>query len=157
MNHRLYIWFAILTLAMAIPACGDDDDDAAQPEGKESAETSLRVAFVLDGPKDDGGWNQQHDIGREHLEENVPGVETTIVEGVSPGPQARTAFEDLIEEGYDVIVGTSYSYVSDIPATAEGTPTRSFSRWEPASRRILPSSVLQARTVDTSTGYWRER
>ena len=131
MSLRLYIWVAILALAMAIPACGDDD--SAEPAGGTSeasesgeTETSIRVAFVLDGPKDDGGWNQQHNIGREYLEENVPGVETTIVEGVSPGPQARTAFEDLIDEGYDVIVGTSYSYVSDTPATADRYPDTKF-------------------------------
>ena len=129
MGRRLYIWVTILALALAIPACGDEEpaqSGDSGSEGSESAETSLKVAFILDGPKDDGGWNQQQDIGRQYLEDEVPGVETTIVEGVSPGRQAQTTFEDLIAQGYDVIVGASYSFVGDIPGTAEAYPDTKF-------------------------------
>jgi len=68
----------------------------------------LRVAFIYDGNVDDGGWNQQHEIGRQYLQANLPGVETTFVDNVSPGSGFQSALENFASQGYDMVICTTF-------------------------------------------------
>jgi len=83
---------------------------------------------VYDGAVDDGGWNQAHDQGRQYVVDNLPGVETTNLEQIAPGDQARAAFEDLASQGYDLIVGTTF-YQDDVLAVAPDFPDTKFVSW----------------------------
>jgi basic membrane protein A len=135
MGRRVWL-AAVAALALVAGACGGGGSPAATPgETGQPAPTTesppartIRVAFVYDGETDDGGWNQQHDLGRQYLEENVPGVETTVVEGVAPGQQAQSTFDDLAAQGFDVIVGTTF-YQDDVLAVAEDYPDTIFLTW----------------------------
>jgi basic membrane protein A and related proteins len=123
-----------LALGLVAAACGGGEDTAAPTQGATTAPPAttpaetVRVAFVYDGTTDDGGWNQQHDLGRQYLLEQLPGVETTIVEEIAPGQQAQSTFDDLASQGYDLIIGTTF-YQPDVLAIAEDYPDVRFLTW----------------------------
>jgi basic membrane protein A len=127
-------WLAsgLLAFALLAGACGDGGGGAGGDGdgggGDEQPGEGLRVAFVYDGTIDDGGWNEGHEAGRQYVIENLPGVETTAIEEIAPGDQARATFEDLATEGYDLIVGTTF-YHDDVFAVAPDFPDTRFVSW----------------------------
>ena len=63
------------------------------------------------GPADDGGWSQAHDVGRQHLVEET-GIETAYTELVpEDATEFRTVAEAYIEQGYNIIFGTTFGYL----------------------------------------------
>ncbi|HUG75717.1 MAG TPA: BMP family ABC transporter substrate-binding protein [Acidimicrobiia bacterium] len=105
----------ISVLALVVGACGDDNGGGDSGDG-------LKVAFVYVGPIGDAGWTWAHDQGRLYLEENLEGVETTFLESVPEGAEAQRVFEDLAEDGYDLIFGTSFGYMDPMLAAAANYP-----------------------------------
>jgi basic membrane protein A len=125
-------WLVVASVfALVAAACGGDADEPGPADtgapGEAPAE-SVRVAFVYDGTIDDGGWNEQHDLGRQYLEDQVAGVETTTVEEIAPGQQAQSAFDDLASQGYDLVIGTTF-YQPDVMAVAPDWPDVKFLTW----------------------------
>lgn len=100
---------------------GDDGDEADAQPGE-----GLKVAFVYVGPIGDAGWTWAHDQGRLYLEENLPGVETTFLESVPEGAESQRVFEDLAEDGHQLIFGTSFGYMDPMLAAAENYPDTVF-------------------------------
>ena len=130
-------WWRALAPALALvliaAACGDDDSATTTvAPGTTAAGTTaapgdgLKVAFVYVGPIGDAGWTWAHDQGRLFLEENMPGVETTFLESVPEGAESQAVFEDLAEEGYDLVFGTSFGYMDPMLAAAENYPDTVF-------------------------------
>jgi basic membrane protein A len=121
-----------MVLGLVAVACGGGSDEPAGTTAEETEAAQpgegLRIAFVYDGTVDDGGWNQAHDQGRQYLVEQLPGVETTVLEEIQPGDQARAAFEDLASQGYDLVVGTTF-YQDDVLAVAPDFPDTKFVSW----------------------------
>ena len=63
------------------------------------------------GPADDGGWSQAHDVGRQKLVEET-GIETAYTELVpEDATEFRTVAEAYIEQGYNIIFGTTFGYL----------------------------------------------
>lgn len=150
-------WLLLLTvLALIAAACGGDDDAeevtttagstattaastdttaAASETTAAASETTaaasgeaIRIAFIYDGEADDGGWNQAHENGRLFLVENMPEVETTFVENVSPGAEFQAAYEDFGSQGYDLVVTTTYAN-EDVMLIAPNYPDTKFVSW----------------------------
>jgi basic membrane protein A len=123
-----------LTLVLIAAACGDDDSGTTTTAPSTTGDVTttaasgdgLRVAFVYVGPIGDAGWTWAHDQGRQYLEENMPGVETTFLESVPEGPESQAVFEDLAAEGYDLIFGTSFGYMDPMLAASENHPDTVF-------------------------------
>ena len=70
-----------------------------------------KAAFVYVGPADDGGWSQAHDVGRQKLVEET-GIETAYTELVpEDATEFRTVAEAYIEQGYNIIFGTTFGYL----------------------------------------------
>lgn len=128
-------WLMVpLVLAVIATACGGDDAEEVTTSAA-SAETTaataaepLRVAFIYDGEADDGGWNETHEIGRQYLVDNMPGVETTFVENVSPGSEFQAAFEDFGSQGYDLVICTTYCQ-DDVFLVAPNYPDTVYLSW----------------------------
>jgi basic membrane protein A len=93
-----------LTVALAQGACGDDADDGGTSQGGGS--DPVKVGLILNGPKEDGGWNSIWVDSAEYLEREVPGTEVTILDNIQAGAQAQQAAERLARDGNDVVVGT---------------------------------------------------
>jgi basic membrane protein A len=70
-----------------------------------------RVAFIYVGPVGDHGWTLTHDKSREHLLQQVPGVETHFEPSVSPTDAPRV-IDRLVASGYNVIVATSFDFLT---------------------------------------------
>jgi len=148
----------LLVFAVIAAACGGDDDAeevtttaaAAATETTEAmtetteamtetteamtettaaaAGDAVRIAFIYDGEVDDGGWNQQHENGRQFLVESMPDVETTFVENVDPGSEFQAAYEDFASQGYDMVVTTTYAN-EDVMLVAPNYPDTVFISW----------------------------
>ena len=142
MRRRRYRWLLLLTVWAVIgAACGSDDaDDTTTTAPVEATETTslagegLRIAFIYDGETDDGGWNQQHENGRQYLIERMPGAETTFVENVSPGSEFMAAFADFGSQGYDMVICTTFCQfdVLEVAPDYPDTVFLSIHGWETA-------------------------
>jgi basic membrane protein A len=79
-----------------------------------AAKTSpYKVAWIYPGPHNDHGWSQAHDDGRKYVM-NALGdkIQTTIKETIANGPQLEQTVASLVQQGYQMIFGTSYGYFS---------------------------------------------
>ena len=83
----------------------------------------LKAAWVYVGPTNDGGWTQQHDAGRQAVQDHFgDAVETTYKENVPEGPQVLQTIDDLIADGNTVIFGTSFGFQDSFVEAAEAHP-----------------------------------
>ena len=113
MNLRRVLIGAMAALAMAGPVFADGHEPT-------------KVAFVYVGPKDDGGWSQQHHaMALEMAEHFGEKVEFTFLESV-PEAESERAFTQLALAGNDIIFGTSFGYMDPMLAVAEKFPDVKF-------------------------------
>ena len=104
---------------------------AEEPATTEAAVTpadgeKVRAAFVYAKSADDGGWFSAQERGRQYLIEQLPYVETTMLENVPAGTDARNAFKKLAREGYQAIFAAEFSYMDDVVAVAKEFPETKF-------------------------------
>jgi basic membrane protein A and related proteins len=102
------------------------EEPAASEEGKYQIpaveEGKYNVAFVYVGPRDDGGWSQAHDVGRQYVQDNVENVHTAYVETVNEGSDAEQVIRSLARKGFDVIFTTSFGFMDASEIVAEEFP-----------------------------------
>ena len=80
-----------------------------------------KVAWILVGPHNDGGWSQAHDAGRLYVQKALGSkVQTTYKENIAVGSQFAQTVQSLSAQGYKLIFATSYGYVT--PAVAKKFP-----------------------------------
>ena len=66
---------------------------------------TITMAFIYDGPKNDGGWTQGHDTGRVAMEKAMKGqVKTIYVESVPYGKQMQDLWNQLAAKHVTAIV-----------------------------------------------------
>lgn len=136
----------LLALTLTAAACGgsDDAEEATASESSETTDTSeseteeeapaaddfsdLSVVMILDGSAQDGGWNTTHVRGGDKIEAAFPGINIEYVEEVAPGQTATNAFQDAVDGGADVVIGTTY-YQDDMMDVAAASPDVTFLTW----------------------------
>lgn len=98
--------------APGAPSSGNQTQGAAAtgPCAAKASGGKVKVGFIYISSPGDHGWTYQHDVGRKHMEQKLPWVETTIVENVPEGADAQRVMEDLIRKGYKILVTTAYGY-----------------------------------------------
>jgi basic membrane lipoprotein Med (substrate-binding protein (PBP1-ABC) superfamily) len=79
----------------------------ANAESKEK----FKVGFIYVGPKDDFGYNYEHDQGRIYLEKNLPGIEVMTAENIPETAEVERVMEQMIQKGAKLIFPTSYGYL----------------------------------------------
>ena len=94
MTRARYVrWAFALAGVAALIAAGAA---AVSAHGLRPAKT-ITMAFVYDGPKNDGGWTQGHDTGRKVMEKALKGqVKTTYIESVPYGKQMQDVWNQLV-------------------------------------------------------------
>ena len=80
-----------------------------------------RVGFVYVGPIGDHGWTLTHEVGRQELNANLPEVTSRFEPSVLPS-DAADVMERFIDEGDNVIVTTSFDYVTATQSVAANHP-----------------------------------
>jgi basic membrane protein A len=104
---------AILALTLIASACGGDDEGGGE---------DITAAFIMVAPVGDAGWNFMHNEGRLAAETNT-GVETAYVESIPEGgAEFDNAVQQFIDDGYDVIIGTSFGYQEAMLRFANDNP-----------------------------------
>lgn len=137
------IWQLLLisiALALLLAACGGGaaeepaaeepaveepaaEEPAAAEETAAEAEEPFRVAFVYVAPIGDLGWTWSHDQGRQALEEEFgDAIETAFIENVPEGPEAERVIRDFAQDGFDLIITTSFGYMDPTITVAEEFP-----------------------------------
>jgi basic membrane protein A len=95
--------------------------------GSAKSSQAFKVAWILVGPHNDGGWSQAHNQGRLYVQNALGSkVETTYKENVPEGPQAATVIDQLVREGNKMIFATSYGYQPMVAAAAKKYPDVKF-------------------------------
>jgi simple sugar transport system substrate-binding protein len=89
--------------------------------GAQRSLDDIKMAFLYVGPVGDYGFSYAHDLGRLALIEAYPGLQTTFVESV-PEAEVEPYVDQLIADGYNVIIGTSFGFGDGLLAAAERYP-----------------------------------
>jgi basic membrane protein A len=117
-------------------------------EATPTAEDTIRVAFVYVSPVGDMGWTWAHDQGRLALEENLPNVETAFQESVPENPaDAERVIRGFAEDGYDIVVTTSFGYMN---------PTVNVAKQFPETTFVHISGFMTAENLSTAFGKIEE-
>jgi basic membrane protein A and related proteins len=84
---------------------------ASVGSAKRSA-TPYKVAWILVGPHNDGGWSQAHYDGMNYVKKELGSkVQVTYKENIAVGTQFSQTVASLVAQGYKMIFATSYGYV----------------------------------------------
>ena len=92
-----------------------------------------KAGFIYVGPVVDHGWTLTHDVSRLYLEDEL-GIETQFADSVIPA-DAATRMEEFIASGDNVIITTSFDFLSETQEVAQNNPDvnflncSGFSRW----------------------------
>jgi basic membrane protein A len=102
--------FARGVLAMVVVALALGVSGAGSAKQGASA---FKVAVVLVGPHNDGGWSQAHYDGLQYVQKMLGSkVQTTYKENIAPGAQMDQTISSLQNQGYKMIFATSYGMVT---------------------------------------------
>ncbi len=135
MNKR-YLWiFLLLILALALAACGGDEEEPTEEPAAEVVEEPAEAeevvfGMILVGPRNDRGWSQAHVEGGQYVEENMDGARMIIFESLNPGDKPEATLEgvvdDLVADGAALIFTTSDEFEEDTVGVAEKYPDVTF-------------------------------
>ena len=74
-----------------------------------SAASPYKVALILVGPHNDGGWSQAHYAGMQYVQKALGSkVQFTYKENIAVGAQFNNTVASLSSQGYKMIFATSY-------------------------------------------------
>ncbi len=104
-----------------LDAGGDTAPDAGETDGGGTPAGPLKVGFIYVGPVGDHGWTLTHDEGRRAAEEELDFMESHYQESVAAA-DAPEVIRGMIEQGDNVIVGTSHDFVTAIQNAALNYP-----------------------------------
>ncbi len=142
-HHFRLLTALLLALSMLAAACGGSDSTETETAatGTESTETEpaaaedsgedysdFKVVMILDGSAEDGGWNTTHLRSGRKMEANFPGIDFSFVEEIEPGQPATNAFQDAVDAGADLVIGTTF-YQFDMMDVADENPEVHFLTW----------------------------
>lgn len=114
----------MLAGVLVLGACGSSsDDDSSSGTTSGSSDKPIKAAWIYVGSKNDGGWSEAHDEGRQAVEEEMgDAVETTYKENVPEGPQVAQVIDQLVADGNKIIFATSFGFQDAVVASAEKYP-----------------------------------
>jgi basic membrane protein A and related proteins len=135
----------IALVALAALAAGAATLVATAGAAKQAS--PFKVAWILVGPHNDGGWSQAHYDGMQYVQKTLGSkVQTTYKENIAVGAQFDQTVASLSSQGYKLIFATSYGYVTK--ALAAKYPTIDF---EQATGTLQTKNVAEyfGRAEDT--------
>ena len=97
-----------------------------QKQGSNDADKNKVVAgFIFVGPIGDGGWTYAHNEGRLYLEKEL-GIKTLYKESVPESAECETVMRSMIDQGANVIFGTSFGYMEHMKKLSKEYPDVKF-------------------------------
>lgn len=111
MTFKRFRWPSLLAMlvALVVIACSGP---SSEPTAEAPAETpAQKIGYIYVGPQTDMGYNYSMDLGRQHVEEQIEGVETTYFDNIPETADVSRVMERLIQEDHNIIFATSYGYL----------------------------------------------
>lgn len=123
MRRMIPVLVAILLAAVLVVGCGQKDQtgDSPAPAG----EDKIKVGFAYIGTPGDAGFTFSHEKGRQYLVEQLPYVETEVVENVTDA-DAERVINQLAAKGNKIIFSTSFGFMDPTLNVAEKYPDVTF-------------------------------
>ena len=103
---------------------------------KEKPNTPPKVAFIITDPMSGSAWSQAWDTARKELAAQLH-VKTTTVGPIPANNQVATQANDLIKQGYNVIVAEDFGYQPFLHRVAESHPSTRFILIGPNTQKHL--------------------
>lgn len=125
------------TLVLGATACGNDD---ASDTGGGGQTTTTKVALVMSGSINDGGWNQGAYGGLQTL--TGKGFETKYSENVQQADISST-LEGYAKDGFGLVIGHGFEFGSAVSELAPRYPETSFfaTTFTPDAGTSLPGNL----------------
>ncbi len=98
--------------------CGDEGECLL---GAPPIEGTLKVGYLYVGPVGDHGWTKAQDDGRRYVEKHIDNIETHASPSVAQ-EDARAEIDSFVAEGDNVIIGTSFDFLSALQGAAAEYP-----------------------------------
>jgi len=110
---------AMLLLAATVAGCGSASDPAASGTG------TTRVAIILGGVANDGGFNEAGASSVQSLQQEGK-VAAQVRESVSTARDAEAIFRQYAAEGYDLVIGWSATFADSLYQVSTEFPKTRF-------------------------------
>lgn len=131
-SKRVIALLLCVVMALALTACGgteDKDDNGTSTEAKNS---NFKVGVIHIGDPADGfGYSYAHDQGIVAMQNELKFADNQIIRKNNVADQdaaaVKTAITECIEEGCNVIFGTSWGYMDTMEEMAREYPEVMFS------------------------------
>lgn len=128
------IFAMLLSAAMlvSLAACGGETKENGDSNREPIAKEDIKVGVIHIGDPDAGsGYSYAHDLGIQDMQKNLGLDDAQIVRKnnvADTDPTAtETAIRECIEEGCQIVFGTSWGYMDTMEALAEEYPNVIFS------------------------------
>lgn len=126
MKKILSLVLVMVTLVVTLlTGCGSSDSSKTSTDTAKK-DTKLKVGFIYVGAIGNDSFTYAHDQGRLYLEKET-GVETIYKESVKEDTaEVKKVVEDMISQGANVILGTSFGFMDGIEEEAKLHPDLKF-------------------------------
>lgn len=94
--------------------------------GPPPVEPPLDIGYIYIGPVGDHGWTKAHDDGRAYLEEQLGDLVNVEASASIIPPDAPDVIEGHIDNGADLIIGTSFDFLQSLQTAAGQHPETNF-------------------------------
>jgi basic membrane protein A len=112
---------SIMMLGAILTGCTGKSNTtpSASPASSTEKKKDVKVGFIYIGQPGDMGYTYAHDQGRLYLEKEL-GVKTVKMENVpEDAAKVEKVCEDMISQGCNVIVGTSFGFLDGMKRSAK--------------------------------------
>jgi basic membrane protein A len=128
------------------------DVPTAKPPTPTEEAGPLQILFLYDGVADDEGWNAQHELARQAIEQEYGDLVTTeIAENVPWTPAAANIVGPMIKAGVDVVIDTG-AFTDVITRVIEENPDVLFETISFPQADNVTSYVPDSASVDYLLG-----
>ena len=111
--------------ALVLSACSNGSSN----NNGNNTKKQITAAWIYVGSASDAGWTHQHDLGRQAVADKFgTQVKTIFKENVPEGPQTTQVINELVNEGADVIFGTSFGFQDAMAKAAKQYPNVFFAQ-----------------------------
>lgn len=127
MRKKIAGMLVFMTMLVSLTGCGGElESTVATTESATKAAESdeFVVAFMLDSYLDDAGWGYEFGRGMDALEE--AGIKTVYKENVPTTGDCEKVMTDFINQGADVIIGSSFGFMEYMDTQAVAHPEVTF-------------------------------
>ncbi|MCY6369695.1 BMP family ABC transporter substrate-binding protein [Clostridium ganghwense] len=123
----------VMSLGIVLTGCGSNANKGNSASKKETAgdkkisKDDVKMGFIYVGPVGDEGWTYSHDQAKQYVEKELGLQPSVIKESVKEDTaEVQKVIEDMIDQGCNIIVGTSFGFMDGMAKSANEHPDVKF-------------------------------